>query len=197
MAGDARQPRQPTAIAARPIGTLTKKTQRQLAATSRPPTTGPSAAASPPTAVQPRTAPWRRSGEVVASTRPSEVGVSSAAPAAWTIRKATSIADAGRRPAGRRGEGEDRDAEQEAVLARVALGEPAEEDEQRGVDDRVGVQHPGEVAEPVGAEVLRHVRERDVDDEEVEAGEDDPGADDDHDQGGGGVGAATAAETLA
>ena len=83
--------RQPTISAARPIGTLTRNTQRQLAATSRPPTTGPSAAASPPTAAQARTAPWRRSGEDVASTRPSEVGVSSAAPAAWITLNATSI----------------------------------------------------------------------------------------------------------
>ena len=53
--------------------------------------TGPSAAAIPPTAAHVRTAPWRRSGVVVASIRPSEVGVSSAAPAACTTRNATSI----------------------------------------------------------------------------------------------------------
>src|SRR5437763_652527 len=83
--------RQPTASAARPIGTLTRKTQRQLAATSNPPTTGPAAAARPPTAVQARTAPWRRSGDEVARISPREVGVSRAAPAACTTRKATSI----------------------------------------------------------------------------------------------------------
>ena len=53
--------------------------------------TGPSAAAIPPTAAQARTAPWRRSGVVVARIRPSEVGVSSAAPAACSTRNATSI----------------------------------------------------------------------------------------------------------
>jgi len=46
----------------------------------------------PPTAVQVRTAPWRRSGGKAASTRLREVGVSSAAPAAWTSRNATSMA---------------------------------------------------------------------------------------------------------
>ena len=54
--------RQPTTRAARPIGTLTMKIQRQLAVNSRPPTTGPRAAARPPIAVQVRTAPARRSG---------------------------------------------------------------------------------------------------------------------------------------
>ncbi|MEA2211553.1 MAG: hypothetical protein QOF83_1501 [Solirubrobacteraceae bacterium] len=89
--GTAGSRRQPATSATRPMGTLTRNTQRQLAATSTPPTTGPSAAARPPTAVQARTAPWRRSGAVVASTRLSEVGVSRAAPAAWRTRKMTSI----------------------------------------------------------------------------------------------------------
>src|ERR1700733_3663557 len=44
------------------IGTFTRKTQRQFAATSAPPSTGPSAAAAPPTEVQPRIAPVRLSG---------------------------------------------------------------------------------------------------------------------------------------
>ena len=42
-------------IAKIPTGTLTRKTQRQLAVTSRPPSTGPVAAASPATADQIRT----------------------------------------------------------------------------------------------------------------------------------------------
>ena len=49
--------RQPTTSASSPTGTLTRNTQRQLAATSSPPTTGPAAAAMPPTAVHVRTAP--------------------------------------------------------------------------------------------------------------------------------------------
>ena len=83
---------QPTTSAASPIGTLTRNTQRQLTATSRPPMTGPSAAAMPPVAVQVLTAPLRRSGEKLASTRLSEVGVSRAAPAACTSRNAISMA---------------------------------------------------------------------------------------------------------
>jgi hypothetical protein len=46
--------RQPTTRASRPIGTLTRKIQRQLAITSTPPTRGPSAAANAPA---PRGAP--------------------------------------------------------------------------------------------------------------------------------------------
>jgi hypothetical protein len=53
--------------------------------------TGPRAAASPPIAVQARTELWRFSGALVARTRLSDVGVSSAAPAACTMRKAMSM----------------------------------------------------------------------------------------------------------
>ena len=53
--------------------------------------TGPNAAAAPPTAAHARTELCRFSAGAVARTRLSDVGVSSAAPAAWTIRKATSI----------------------------------------------------------------------------------------------------------
>jgi hypothetical protein len=83
--------RHPATSAARPNGRLTRNTQRQLAATSTPPTAGPKAAARPPTAVHARTALARRSGGKLARTSPSEVGVSSAAPAAWSTRKAISI----------------------------------------------------------------------------------------------------------
>src|SRR6185437_791367 len=47
---------QPITIAIIPTGTLTRKIQRQFIVTSRPPMTGPSAAATPPIAVQVRTA---------------------------------------------------------------------------------------------------------------------------------------------
>ncbi len=77
------------------IGTFTRKTQRQFAATSAPPRTGPSAAAAPPTEVQPRIAPVRLSGGAAASSRPREAGMSSAPPAAWTIRATTSSQTSG------------------------------------------------------------------------------------------------------
>ena len=68
---------------------LTRKTQRQLIPTSSPPTTGPRAAIRPPIAVHARTLLSRSSPELVASTMLSDVGVISAAPAAWTTRKTT------------------------------------------------------------------------------------------------------------
>src|SRR5258706_3038825 len=84
--------RQPTIRAISPIGRLTRKIQRQLAVTRTPPTSGPSAPARPPTAVHVRTAPLRRSGGNADNSSPRDVGVMSAAAAACTTRKMTSIA---------------------------------------------------------------------------------------------------------
>jgi hypothetical protein len=77
------------------IGTLTRNTQCQLAATSAPPITGPSAAAAPPTEVQALIVPARLSGRAAASSRPSDAGISSAPPAAWTTRATTSTQTSG------------------------------------------------------------------------------------------------------
>lgn len=82
--------RAPATRAAAPAGTLTRKIHRQSAWVRSPPATGPRAAASPPIAVQPRTAATRRSAGAAASSRPSEDGTSVAAPAACTTRAATS-----------------------------------------------------------------------------------------------------------
>lgn len=73
-----------------PMGMFTRNTQRQDALTSRPPTTGPAAAARAPTAAHTRTARTRSSGGVAASSSPRLVGVSAAAPAACSTRAATS-----------------------------------------------------------------------------------------------------------
>jgi len=83
--------RQPTTRAISPIGRLTRKIQRQLTVTRTPPMSGPSAAATPPAAVHVRTAPLRPSGGKADSSSPSDVGVMSAAAAACTTRKTTSI----------------------------------------------------------------------------------------------------------
>src|SRR5207253_1390584 len=66
-----------------PIGRLTRKTQRQLSVTSKPPTVGPAAAAIPATAVQIPSAQERRSTGTAFRRIESEVGVTAAAPAAW------------------------------------------------------------------------------------------------------------------
>ncbi len=82
------------------------------------------------------------------------------------------------RAGGGRG-GEDGDAEQEPVVTAVAVREPPEEHQQRRVDDGVPVEHPGQSAQVGRAEIAGDLRQGDVDDEQVEAGEDDAGA---HDQ---------------
>ncbi len=75
--------------------------------------------------------------------------------------------DASRGAARRRRRDEHRDPEQEAAIAAVALGQTPEQHQQRGVDDRVGVQHPGQVRQAAGlnVEIPAHLRQRDVDDE--------------------------------
>ena len=85
----------PAINVARPIGRLTTNTQRQSISTSRPPTTGPAAAARPPTAAHPRVAAVRRSSVTVASSRAKEVGSCAAAPTAWTTRASTSTHSVG------------------------------------------------------------------------------------------------------
>ena len=169
---------QPTAMATSPIGTLTMKIQRQLQCTSTPPSSGPSAAANPPSAVQTRTAWARRSGGKLASSRPSEVGVISAAPTACSTRKPTSTAMLLAAPHAAEASGEQADAAQEAGVAPEPLGEASEEDQQRGIGDGVGVQHPGHVLQRHAAQAARHVREGHVDDEQIEVREADRDADD-------------------
>jgi hypothetical protein len=72
-----------------PIGRFTTNTQRQSTCTSSPPSTGPAAAASPPTAAQLRVARVRRSAGTVASSSASDVGSWAAAPIACTDRATT------------------------------------------------------------------------------------------------------------
>ena len=77
--------------AARPSTRFTKNTSRQSAhSISSPPSDGPVAAATPPTAPHSAVADARRSGGNSGSSSPSEVGTSSAAPAACSTRAATS-----------------------------------------------------------------------------------------------------------
>ena len=66
--------RTPNTRASRLKGRLTRKTQRQLACTSRPPIGGPKAAAAPPTADHSPIAAPLRSGPKAGRSKPSEVG---------------------------------------------------------------------------------------------------------------------------
>ena len=137
---------QPIAIATRPTGTLTRNIQRQFAVTSRPPMTGPSAAARPPIAVT--SAPRRRADWAKYRQQQTQRG-------RRHQRRAGGLNDAKRDQgfdidgggAGRRCDGKQRHPEQEAQVPAVALGEAAEEHQQRRVGDRIAVQDPGHVLE--------------------------------------------------
>ena len=131
-----------------PIGMLTKKIQRHEShEVSMPPASGPTATAAPIVAPQrpnavPRSRPWNscdRSASAVANI--------SAPPRPWTpramIRNSGSFASA----AGRRGDREQHDADQEEPLAPVEVGERAAGQHARRQAERVGVDDPLEIRE--------------------------------------------------
>ncbi len=71
-----------------------------------------------------------------------------------------------------------RHAEQKGAVAAVTVGEAAEEDQQRRVDDGVAVEDPRQLAQVRGVEIPGDLGQGHVDDEEVEAGQDHAGAHD-------------------
>ena len=87
--------------------------------------------------------------------------------------------DAGRRGAGGRGGSEDADTKQETPVPSVAVRQPPEKDEQRGVDDGISVEDPGHLAQVGYVEVTGDLGQRHIDNEKVEAGEDYARTDDD------------------
>jgi hypothetical protein len=60
----------------------------------------------------------------------------------------------------------------------VAAPQAAEQHQHRGIDDGVGVEHPGQIPQAALVQVARDVRQGHIDDEQVEAGQDDPGTHD-------------------
>ena len=115
--------------------------------------------------------------------------MSSAAPAACTSRKPTSMPTLVEAAQAAEAAVKIGDAEQKAPVEAVTVGHPPEEDQQRGVDDGVAVEHPGQLAQVGRLEVSGDLGQRHVDDEQVEAGEDHPGAHDDQHLAGGCLGA--------
>ena len=84
---DSFRTRRPVTTVKMPIGRLRKKTQRQLAASTRTaPSVGPSAPATAPVAPQMATATGTLAGGNARRTRASDEGIRTAAPAAWTTR---------------------------------------------------------------------------------------------------------------
>ena len=174
-AARAARARAATASVTRPTGTLTRNTQRQLACTSRPPSGGPAAAATPPTAAQSADRDARCAGGNSGSSSPSEVG---------SMQRRAGRLDARARPRARstegaaaheRGGGDEHAAGRRGTRAcgPIRSAQPPAGHQQRGEDDRVGVQHPGEPASAAPPKSRCEVGEGDVDDEQVEAGHED------------------------
>ena len=151
-------------------GRLTRKMRRQSTSTSTPPSGGPLAAAIAPTDAQAPTVPARASTGSPCSRSPSDVGMTSAAPTAWTARAPPRARRRRARRRSRPSRREDHEAELERPPPAQEIAEPPGGDETRGEHDRVRVQHPRERAVGAAGEVERDRRERDVDDEEVQLG---------------------------
>ena len=175
--------RTPNTSASRLKGRLTRKTQRQLTWTRRPPIGGPNAAAAPPTADhRPMAAPLR-AGPKAGRRRPREVGSISAPPVAWRTRAADEEAQRGGEGAQGGGGGEDGQPEEEGPLAPGPVGPAAGRHQGGGEDDGVGAEHPRQGAQALAVEVRRDAGEGDVDDEEVQRGQEHAGQHDERRSG--------------
>ena len=152
-------------------GRFTRNTQRQLAWTSSPPIGGPNAAAAPPTADHsPIAAPLRVGTE--GRQQEAERGRQHEG-AAHRLQDPGADEDVERRRDGAQGGrgGEDGEAEQEGPLAPGPVGPAASRDEDGGEHDGVGAQHPREGAQALAVVGGRDAGEGDVDDEQVERGQ--------------------------
>ena len=157
-------------MAATATGRLIQNTHRQLICTRLPPITGPSAAPSAPRADQVPRACGRACAGTAASSSDSDAGTISPAPTAWMTRAAISAATPGARPHSSDPAPNDGQASEEHPAAPDPVGPPARRDQHRREHDRVRVEHPGQRAQ-AGARVLpADVGERQVDDEQVQAG---------------------------
>ena len=89
--------------------------------------------------------------------------------------------DTAREGAGGRRGGEHGDAREETFVSREAFGQPATKYQQRRVNDGIAVQNPGQIPQIRVIKLLRDVRQRHIDDEQVEIGQHDAGANDGQD----------------
>src|SRR5579863_3891792 len=145
--------------AATPTGTLIQNTQRQLIWTRLPPITGPSAAPRAPRADQVPRAFARACAGTAASSSDSDAGTIAPAPAAWMTRAPISAPTPGASPHGH-----------EHPEPPDPVGPPPRRYQHRREHDRVGVEHPGQRAQAGGRVLPADVGERQVDDEQVQAG---------------------------
>ncbi len=149
-------------------GRLMVKTQRQSKVVNRPPRGWPtSPATAPPTAHTPSALARRAGSGKVSRTSDIEAGSMIAAPAPWAQRAAISRPVVGGERAGRRGQPEDDDAEGHRPLRADPVGQVAGEQQQRGEQQRVAVDHPL-LADRATAELGPDPGQGDVDDRDVQ-----------------------------
>ena len=156
------------ASATTPIGMLTKKIQRHdRPVVIAPPSTGPTATATPVIApktpnAMPRSRPWN-----ACASSASEVANMIAPPMPWAPARDREERRAGREPARKRAGREDHDPDREQQPPPVQVGERAGGEQERGERQRVGVDHPLQIGQR-RAERLLDVGQRDVHDRDVE-----------------------------
>ena len=159
---------QQSARAPAPMGTLMKNTQCQLAySTRKPPSVGPTAAATPPSAPQRPTAmPCCRRGKTLKSMA-SEIGAMAAPPTPWSHAKTDQPVDVGGEAAGQRGDAEHGQAGEEHQLQAEPVAEAPHGEEEHGQRQAVGVDDPRDGGDG-RVQVLDDRRDGDVDDGDVE-----------------------------
>ena len=134
----------------------------------KPPTTGPSATPRPAVAAQmPMAIARSRASVKTLISSESVAGMMNAAPAPMTARAAIEPVDAARVRGRRRGDAEHREPGEQRAPAPVAIAERAGQQQQPGEHERVGVDHPLQLAD-VRVEVAHQRRQRDVDDRVVD-----------------------------
>ena len=155
-------------MAARPIGTLTKKTHRQsTAATSTPPRIGPPAAATPATPPQTPIALARARGSgYAARSRASDAGTRQCRAHALHDPGRDQHAEVRRQPASERGHHERRQPDLEDAPRAQSVGEGAAGQEQGRQHQQVAVDHPLQATDS-RAEVRAQRRKGDVHDRGV------------------------------
>ena len=155
----------PSSSATAAMGTLTRKMAPQAKCSRiHPPVTGPRATARPVTPAHVPMAFARSDGSVKTLVRMARVaGKMSAAPTPMAARAAISCSGRLGQAGEDRAHGEGDHAQLQGALAAEAVAQAARGEQQAGEDERVGVDHPLELA-GAGAQLAADRRQRHVDD---------------------------------
>ena len=152
-----------------PIGTFTNSTHSQPAhSVSMPPSSTPTAPPDPATAPHTPIALLRSEPSANRTvTSESAAGESSAAPRPWTARAAISVPSLCGEPAGKRGDPEQDETDDEQPATTEQVGQAAAEQQEAAEHEHVRVDDPRQVV--LGeVQISADRRQRDVDDRRVE-----------------------------